>query len=219
MQEYPRHSHPGWNKGSIAYHADDGKIFVGSGAGDPFGPRCHRGDIMGCGIIFPRDFITSFDDERKNNKNQLRGEDAELLYHYSSDDPERLSQSSQSGAENDSSFDSDENSDADDSWKEEHWDDGWGDWGVEQNEIIPMEPKIAYRRNAKRMQIMQRKLPSYEKERNHETKGAKVQVFFTRNGVIIGQKDIHIPKGGFYPTVGMLSSAEKVKVDLHPLSG
>lgn len=23
--------------------SDDGKIFVGSGVGDPFGPRCHKG--------------------------------------------------------------------------------------------------------------------------------------------------------------------------------
>lgn len=36
--------------------ADDGKLFHGSGVGDPFGPRCFEGDIMGCGIMFPRDF-------------------------------------------------------------------------------------------------------------------------------------------------------------------
>ncbi len=23
--------------------SDDGKIFIGSGVGDPFGPRCHKG--------------------------------------------------------------------------------------------------------------------------------------------------------------------------------
>ena len=78
LQDYPRDRHPGWNKGSIAYHAgalpfpsfveiylkinhlnlnftlrdknpmvisDDGKIFIGSGVGDPFGPRCHKGRI------------------------------------------------------------------------------------------------------------------------------------------------------------------------------
>ena len=45
------------------------------------------------------------------------------------------------------------------------------------------------------------------------------QIFFTRNGKIVGQKQICIPKGGFYPTVGMLSSCEKVKVDLRPLTG
>lgn len=37
--------------------ADDGKIFHGSGVGDAFGPRCFKGDIMGCGIMFPRDYI------------------------------------------------------------------------------------------------------------------------------------------------------------------
>lgn len=36
--------------------ADDGKLFHGSGVGDPFGPRCFEGDVMGCGIMFPRDF-------------------------------------------------------------------------------------------------------------------------------------------------------------------
>lgn len=45
------------------------------------------------------------------------------------------------------------------------------------------------------------------------------QVFFTRNGKIIGKKDAVVPSGGFFPTIGMLSCGEKVKVDLHPLSG
>lgn len=36
---------------------DDGKIFHGSGVGDAFGPRCFKGDIMGCGIMFPLDYI------------------------------------------------------------------------------------------------------------------------------------------------------------------
>nr|XP_013813945.1 PREDICTED: SPRY domain-containing protein 3 [Apteryx mantelli mantelli] len=54
-------------------------------------------------------------------------------------------------------------------------------------------------------------------EQEHE--GKKVVVFFTRNGKIIGKKDAVVPAGGYFPTVGMLSSGEKVKVDLHPLSG
>ena len=45
LQDYPRYRHPGWNKGSVAYHADDGKIFLGSGVGDPFGPKCSKGNI------------------------------------------------------------------------------------------------------------------------------------------------------------------------------
>ena len=31
-------------------------MFHGSGVGDPFGPRCNQGDLMGCGIMFPRDY-------------------------------------------------------------------------------------------------------------------------------------------------------------------
>ena len=53
-KDYPKNKQPGWNRGSIAYHADDGKVFVGSGVGAPFGPRCHKGDVMGCGVLFPR---------------------------------------------------------------------------------------------------------------------------------------------------------------------
>jgi len=108
-QEYPRHSHPGWNKGSIAYHADDGKIFIGSGAGDPFGPRCHRGDIMGCGIIFPRNYNIAAHNQHSKQKKSHRSnssDDSEFLNLYSSSDErfDQLSQSSHSGAENDSSF-------------------------------------------------------------------------------------------------------------------
>lgn len=148
-KDYPKYRHPGWNKGSIAYHADDGKIFVGSGVGDPFGPPCHKGDKMGCGIIFPRDFVCIFD--------------GDLMRELSSPCLDIDEDLSGSLSESD----------------EEEW------WT--------------------------------EKE-NIET-GISVQVFFTRNRKTVGQKDVCIPKGGFYPTVGMLSSFEKVKVDLHPLTG
>jgi len=49
--------------------------------------------------------------------------------------------------------------------------------------------------------------------------GVKVQIFFTRNSKFIGKKDTTIPRGGFYPTVGMMSCKERVRVDLRPLSG
>ena len=64
-KDYPRNRHPGWNKGSIAYHADDGKVFMGSGVGDPFGPRCNKGDVMGCGVLFPKDFESRSDSEEE----------------------------------------------------------------------------------------------------------------------------------------------------------
>lgn len=46
-----------------------------------------------------------------------------------------------------------------------------------------------------------------------------LQVFFMRNGKLLGIKEIRIPKGGFYPTVGMMSLNEKVMMDMSPLSG
>ena len=41
------------------------KVFVGSGVGAPFGPRCHRGDIMGCGVLFPRNYECKSDSEEE----------------------------------------------------------------------------------------------------------------------------------------------------------
>lgn len=54
---------------------DDGKIFHGSGVGDPFGPRCYKGDIMGCGIMFPRDYILDSEGEwgGANQAGQVEG--------------------------------------------------------------------------------------------------------------------------------------------------
>lgn len=142
-RNYPHHRHPGWNKGSIAYHADDGKIFAGSGVGDPFGPRCHKGDIMGCGILFPPDY------------------DGETDSDLSPDDM----------IDDDFSDDSD------------------------YEDLRPGGERLL------------------------DQSGTKVWVFFTRNGKIIGKKQVPIPKGGFFPTVGMLSSCEKVRIDLRPITG
>ncbi|XP_023812717.1 SPRY domain-containing protein 3 isoform X3 [Oryzias latipes] len=145
--DYPKNRHPGWSPGSIAYHADDGKIFQGRGAGDAFGPRCFRGDIMGCGIMFPRGYT-------------LDGE-----------------------------------GDADD---------------CERQEIRP---------NAAAVQNVLHLNDEEEEEEDGDRESRTVTVFFTRNGKLIGRKDMVVPRGGLFPTVGMLSRGEKVKVDLHPLSG
>ncbi|XP_056278692.1 SPRY domain-containing protein 3 isoform X1 [Pseudoliparis swirei] len=149
-RDYPRNRHPGWSRGSVAYHADDGKIFHGSGVGDAFGPRCFKGDIMGCGIMFPRDYI-------------LEGE-----------------------------------GDMDD------WD---------SLEVRPGHPGV--------QNVLY--LNDDEEEDGEEIEqgqeGRNVTVFFTRNGKLMGRREMRVPPGGLYPTVGMLSSGEKVKVDLHPLSG
>jgi len=151
-KDYPRNRHPGWNKGSIAYHADDGKVFMGSGVGDPFGPRCNKGDTMGCGVLFPRDFESRSDSEEEGEPAQQ----GPVVVRLVENDAEEYET---------------------DSGEEEEW------WHPEVKQ------------------------------------GEKVQVFFTRNGKIIGKKEVVLPKGGFYPTIGMMSSQEKVKVELKPLSG
>lgn len=151
-RNYPKHRHPGWNEGSIAYHADDGKIFVGSGVGSPFGPRCQKGDVMGCGILFPRDYA-----------GEPKGDSC--------------SSSPRSSSGNDLDDDDDE-SDCDNWWHRD---------GDEDN--------------------------------GDDDSGILVQVFFTRNGTTVGKREVPLPRGGLYPTVGMLSCREKVKVDLHPLTG
>ena len=38
---------------------------MGSGVGDPFGPRCNKGDVMGCGVLFPKDFESRSDSEEE----------------------------------------------------------------------------------------------------------------------------------------------------------
>jgi len=200
-KDYPRNRHPGWNRGSIAYHADDGKIFIGSGVGAHFGPRCNKGDIMGCGVIFPKGYQCKSDsDEELEQQGGHRLADPEAG--AAPTDPVPTSGvaeaiisigGQQQGGERcpevavvcvgrDVDLPSEEdNIRADDllSDSEEDW---WND----------QDP--------------------------HES-GAKVQIFFTRNSKVIGKKDTAIPRGGFYPTVGMMSCQERVRVDLKPLSG
>ncbi|OSX75106.1 hypothetical protein BU14_0255s0013 [Porphyra umbilicalis] len=39
---------PGWEPGTVGYHADDGHRFVGSGVGGSYGPTWTTGDTVGC---------------------------------------------------------------------------------------------------------------------------------------------------------------------------
>ncbi|CAG2252279.1 unnamed protein product [Mytilus edulis] len=52
-ESYGVHGAPGWRKGSVAFHVDDGKLFKSAGFGSPFGAKANIGDIVGCGIVFP----------------------------------------------------------------------------------------------------------------------------------------------------------------------
>ena len=57
---YDLTNHPGWRKDSIAFHADDGNLFID---GDPqiVAPPCQfKGTILGCGARFPEDGNTRF---------------------------------------------------------------------------------------------------------------------------------------------------------------
>ncbi|VDI15389.1 Hypothetical predicted protein [Mytilus galloprovincialis] len=51
--EYSLIHQPGWNPGSIGFHADDGRIYIESGRGRPYGPSSNVGDIIGCRIHIP----------------------------------------------------------------------------------------------------------------------------------------------------------------------
>ena len=55
---------------------------MGSGVGDSFGPRCNKGDIMGCGVLFPRDFEFRSDSEEEEEVGGggARDQEQELLY-------------------------------------------------------------------------------------------------------------------------------------------
>ncbi|KAM3621864.1 uncharacterized protein V6R79_017215 [Siganus canaliculatus] len=54
---------------------------------------------------------------------------------------------------------------------------------------------------------------------NVDPHGKKVTVFFTRNRKQVVRTELVLPEGGFYPTIGMMNTGEKVRVELYPLSG
>ena len=47
-KDYPQDAAPGWFKGSIGYHADDGRFFVENGRGIQVSSPCEEGDVIGC---------------------------------------------------------------------------------------------------------------------------------------------------------------------------
>ncbi|EDR28928.1 hypothetical protein EDI_249480 [Entamoeba dispar SAW760] len=46
-----RNAHVGWNKGTIGFHSDDGKLFNEDGNGVRFDEPYKEGDVIGCGYI------------------------------------------------------------------------------------------------------------------------------------------------------------------------
>jgi len=192
-KNYPKKRHPGWNKGSIAYHADDGKLFTGCGSGAAFGPRCKKGDVMGCGILFPPDFSPDGDaDDEAEDLDSSPGEEDltdDDLETYMMPPPPEFFREKKQEADWDELFESLSESDSDSS----------------------KDGAIGGGLPAKRRGL--------RKRLESEEGGRRVAIFFTRNGQLVGKRDAFIPLGGFFPCIGMLSPDEKVRVDLHPLTG
>ena len=186
---------------------------MGSGAGDPFGPRCHRGDLMGCGIIFSRDYqeATSRRSKRRSMKPEAQ-EGAQVAAASSSEEPtqEDISETP-SDMDDELMFDSDDSEGLYEDIDESN--DGW----VVRPDYRMVGAGRGYPPDFQR--DIRRIKKGHKVKKEVDETGPKVEVFFTRNNAMIGKKEMIIPKGGFYPTVGMLSSGEKVRVDLQPFTG
>lgn len=71
-----------------------------------------------------------------------------------------------------------------------------------------------------RKPVAQRKLLApKEKTLSTEQNDKKCVVFFTKNGEVIGETEVGMPKGGLYPLVAMATRGEQVRVNFHPLTG
>ncbi|KAF2358253.1 SPRY domain [Trinorchestia longiramus] len=259
-KHYPRRCHPGWRTGSVAYHADDGRVFTGGrcAKGAPLGPPCRAGDVMGCGILFPRDYSYS---------NAHRGSCDESSADESGEDDEAESSLLCSDEDDD---DLEDERDDDEDYEEfpsspgDLLDDIVRDESDveaasqsmlhkllslerlgddERSTPVAPSPQAAGERRRRRRhhsgnvvaeQSFSRKKISGFIDRNsllirdlgpaRKSKGRKegepvVQVFFTRNGCLLGRVEAVVPKGGFFPTISLGGQKETVRVDLRPLSG
>lgn len=190
---YPLHKHPGWNKGSVGYHADNGQLYKERGHGDPFGPTCTTGDTMGCGVQF------STESESNSGMNSI-GATA-----HPSDDSD-----SSSGEESpEYEFDMDgmfQDNLLPYSSDEEYYDSDEDLFGGDPFRFGIRRPRAVL------------PLPVPKKEKSDQMERT-CTVYFTRNGERVGDTECAVPKGGFYPVVAMLSHGEKIRVNFHPLTG
>ena len=147
IDKYNFLSFPGWEKNSIAYHADDGKMFHAAGFGAEYGDKCAAGDVMSVWVCFKTNELDkkyNFDLGVSNKLSCFSGEKS--------------------------------NSDDSDSGVESSEEDVWGG-------------------------------------------GSSVQVFFCKNGHKYRKISTDIPKGGYFPTIGLLNGGDKIKVTMQPYSG
>ena len=192
---YLLHRHPGWNKGSVGYHADNGQLYKEKGTGEVFGPSCTEGDVMGCGIRFS---VDQSKEEERATKRAGSPDDSCSEFDYGSEYDERF------GFEEDDLFNDE---DLYDEMLLEN-----EDMYHELMEAMPNMRRPVHSKISKREKKHSRKLDEGEEERT-------CAVYFTKNGERLGETECKIPSGGFFPVVAMLSIGEKCRVNLKPLSG
>ena len=191
---YPLHRHPGWNKGSVGYHADNGQLYKERGHGVPFGPECSVGDIMGCGIQFPssRDAAMATTPEAGSSDSESEFEPSTL------DELELIAYE-----ESESDYDDEEEE------EEDYLDD---DDEMMDDRLM----RFIHRRKMGRRRLEEK---GAGHARAEDRSVGTCLVYFTKNGERVGETECPVPKGGFYPVVAMCSPGEKLRVNFHPLTG
>ena len=222
---YPLHSHPGWSLGSVGYHADDGKLFVEVGRGEEFGPSCAEGDRMGCGILYD-----SNDEEMEGQAEGVcKAENVDIC-----DEGEDSGDSDFSLDDEEFAFSPDEDDFDDEAMFYQQLLDREHFLGLGRGRQRPFRGNFArglfggprgFRRRNNFVVPPPRGFGGANPQGNvvrdsvKGNTGCKCRVFFTKNGEKVGDTEVCIPKGGFFPLVGLLSKGEKVRVDLQPLTG
>ncbi|XP_012887994.1 PREDICTED: SPRY domain-containing protein 3 isoform X2 [Dipodomys ordii] len=302
-QYYSLDHQPGWLPDSVAYHADDGKLYNGRAKGRQFGSKCNSGDRIGCGIepvsfdvqtaqifftkngkrvgstimpmspdgLFPAVGMHSLGEEVRLHLNAELGREDDSIMMVDSYEDEwgrlhdvrvcgtlleylgkgksivdvGLAQARHPLSTRSHYFEVEIVDPGEKCYialglarkdypKNRH--PGWSRGSVAYHagdsddscDTVILSPTARAVRNVRNVMYLHQEGEEEEEEEEEEEdgeeieqehEGKKVVVFFTRNGKIIGKKDAVVPSGGFFPTIGMLSCGEKVKVDLHPLSG
>ena len=194
---YPLHRHPGWNNGSVGYHADNGHLYKERGHGDPFGPTCTAGDTMGCGVRFTTE---------SNSHSSSNAVGATALpsdgFDSSSDDDDSPEYEIDFAQVYDDLLDYESES------SEDFYDSDEDLFGGGFYYAVKAEKMRRHR--------LQLKTNSEKKSDRPER---TCTVYFTKNGERIGDTECVVPKGGFYPVVAMLSQGERIRVNFDPFTG
>lgn len=187
---YSLTKHPGWCEGSVGYHADNGHLYKEKGQGDPFGPLCSVGDIMGCGVRFNEGIITTTFSEIDSDREEEEEEpiDSNFMFEIGEDD------------------DYYDEFDIDPSF-------------IGGFEAAGFRRRILPRLNPGYKKQLSGAAKSGRDKGGGVPEKRTCTVYFTRNGELVGETECTIPNGGFYPLVAMLSEGERIRVNFCPLTG